>query len=257
MKFQWVISIAPIILPMLMMVSTACSPVVEVTPEPDVAADSSQQNIVHIVRYQGETLGFISFWYSGKAENWKVIADYNDGMNPNILKINQQIYIPLSIVIRDTPFSKDDLPKSHSSTSSRSNSIQPSSRQGSVTNPVGGNSTGNSAKPASGDNTEANLRADQASDRTDKLPSTGGEIAGSGKVEEEETSPVKETSGAKVSSETTSVPTSLSEGDNTTAEVSREAQSNPNPPVAEGVTKPVNPEWEAKRERLIRELLDK
>jgi hypothetical protein len=49
---------------------------------------------VHRVRWQGETLFIIAKWYTGSGENWKALSNANPKLNPNIITINDNIFIP-------------------------------------------------------------------------------------------------------------------------------------------------------------------
>ena len=77
---------------------------VEVEPPPPVMYE-------HQVRYQGETLGVISRWYTGKSTNWKMIVDANPGMRPERINIGDTILIPQELVVQEEPLPKRAIPK--------------------------------------------------------------------------------------------------------------------------------------------------
>ncbi len=61
----------------------------------------------HVVKYQGENLGVISAWYTGKSANWKVIRDANPGLRPEAIRLGQIIRIPHGLVTNSKPFPKE------------------------------------------------------------------------------------------------------------------------------------------------------
>ena len=67
--------------------------------------------IYHQVKFSGETLGLISRWYTGSAENWRQIAAVNPEMRSEKIFLDQIIKIPRAIIRRDDPFTKSDLEK--------------------------------------------------------------------------------------------------------------------------------------------------
>jgi hypothetical protein len=54
--------------------------------------------LVHTIQVPGETLGIISFWYTGSVSNWKGIAEYNGKLNPRKLQLGTRILIPDEIL---------------------------------------------------------------------------------------------------------------------------------------------------------------
>jgi len=60
----------------------------------------------HTVSVPGETLGLISDWYTGSAQNWRAIAAQNPGLNPNRLRMGDQVYIPESMTRRTDPLTR-------------------------------------------------------------------------------------------------------------------------------------------------------
>jgi hypothetical protein len=54
----------------------------------------SNDGFVHKVRWQGETLSIIAKWYTGKAGNWKKLANTNAKFDPVRLQKGYKILIP-------------------------------------------------------------------------------------------------------------------------------------------------------------------
>ena len=71
------------------------------------ANQGSGEYITHTVKYQGETLGRISAWYTGSSKNWTAIEQANPGIIANKIKAGDAIKIPKELAKR-----ADALPKS-------------------------------------------------------------------------------------------------------------------------------------------------
>jgi hypothetical protein len=79
---------------------------VTVKPEPATMVSETPSAIVpsppipvprfytHRVRWKGETLFIISKWYTGSGKNWKALSKFNPKLNPNLMIINENIFIP-------------------------------------------------------------------------------------------------------------------------------------------------------------------
>ena len=65
------------------------------------------EDIVHHVKYDGETLSIIAKWYTGAYKNWDILAKSNPDINPDLLYLNSKIIIPGELVIRKEPMSKE------------------------------------------------------------------------------------------------------------------------------------------------------
>lgn len=50
--------------------------------------------LVHKVRYPGESVSIIAGWYTGEIDNWKVLAEVNPNINPNVINEGTRINIP-------------------------------------------------------------------------------------------------------------------------------------------------------------------
>lgn len=67
----------------------------EVVPPPPIP---DPRFYVHRVRWKGETLFIIAKWYTGSGKNWKALSKANPKLNPNLMIINDNIFIPEGIV---------------------------------------------------------------------------------------------------------------------------------------------------------------
>lgn len=65
----------------------------------------------HTIRWPGENLSIISRWYTGSANNWKIIAKTNPNLNTKSLKIGSIVMIPANIVSRPNTMPRDFLKK--------------------------------------------------------------------------------------------------------------------------------------------------
>jgi len=57
----------------------------------------------HEVKYSGETLGLISRWYTGRTDNWKLIAEVNPSIKPQRISLGDVILIPNRLVTNSDP----------------------------------------------------------------------------------------------------------------------------------------------------------
>lgn len=62
---------------------------------------------VHKVRYPGESVSIIAGWYTGEIENWKVLAEANPGLDPNVIHAGMKINIPESMMKTREPMTKE------------------------------------------------------------------------------------------------------------------------------------------------------
>jgi hypothetical protein len=49
---------------------------------------------IHTVKWNGESLSIIAAWYTGKLENWDILAKANPRLNPNVIRLGDRIRIP-------------------------------------------------------------------------------------------------------------------------------------------------------------------
>ena len=92
------LTLVPYLLLSLIIGASAC---VKSTQHENTAFESTGGMITHEVKYPGETLGVIASWYTGKASNWKQIAEANPSLNPSKIRLGDEIMIPLEIVQND------------------------------------------------------------------------------------------------------------------------------------------------------------
>jgi len=87
-----------------------------VVPRPPIPVPSFY---MHKVRWKGETLFIIAKWYTGSGKNWKALSNANPKLNPNLMNINEDIFIPEDLMKSHKP-----MPLSFLSSFIRKNSIQ-------------------------------------------------------------------------------------------------------------------------------------
>lgn len=107
LKISGLLSRASLILVCGLVGSTGC-----MHREPAPAAENeraSEQALEHRVALPGETLAVIAKHYTGKAANWKAIADYNRGLKPERLRLGQTILIPRELVSNERPLTKEEV----------------------------------------------------------------------------------------------------------------------------------------------------
>ncbi|MHB1011820.1 MAG: LysM peptidoglycan-binding domain-containing protein [Desulfobacteria bacterium] len=62
---------------------------------------------VHKVRYPGESVSIIAGWYTGEIDNWKVLAEVNPEINPNVIHEGMKINIPESMLKTREPMTRE------------------------------------------------------------------------------------------------------------------------------------------------------
>ena len=68
-----------------------------------MAARYTADYFAHTVKRDGEKMEAIANWYTGNANNWKVIARANPKLDPNHLAAGNEIYIPSNILKTKQP----------------------------------------------------------------------------------------------------------------------------------------------------------
>lgn len=63
--------------------------------------------LVHKVRFPGESVSIIAGWYTGDIDNWKILAEVNPGLNPNVINEGMKINIPESILKTRDPMTRE------------------------------------------------------------------------------------------------------------------------------------------------------
>ena len=76
--------------------------------------------LVHKVRYPGESVSIIAGWYTGDIENWKILAEVNPGVNPNVIHEGMKINIPESMLKTREPMTKEYVDGFYSKSRSKS-----------------------------------------------------------------------------------------------------------------------------------------
>ena len=69
-------------------------PMTERVPEERPAAGPETFDLVHTVRWKGESLSIIAKWYTGEAGNWRLLAEHNPLKDPDRIGIGDRIAIP-------------------------------------------------------------------------------------------------------------------------------------------------------------------
>ncbi len=76
---------------------------IQIEPTPLVEEETlKKEDIIHIVKWPGETLSHIALWYTGSITNWIYIADYNN-IKSTVLHLGQKIKIPPELVKNSKP----------------------------------------------------------------------------------------------------------------------------------------------------------
>jgi LysM repeat protein len=70
-----------------------------VQPKPATAVPTT---FIHRVN-EGETLSAIARWYTGKEDNWRRLAQVNPAIEPQRMRIGEQIHIPRDLLMRREP----------------------------------------------------------------------------------------------------------------------------------------------------------
>ena len=84
-------------------------------PQPPPTAPPLKNHFhVHIVRWSGETLSAVAAWYTGDAKNWKTLAGANPGINPNLIREGNKIFIPDMLLKTREPMPRDFLDRFYS-----------------------------------------------------------------------------------------------------------------------------------------------
>ncbi len=73
-------------------------------PQPDLR---SGPMLVHKVRYPGESVSIIAGWYTGEIDNWKVLAEVNPEINPNVIHAGMTIKVPESMLKTREPMPRE------------------------------------------------------------------------------------------------------------------------------------------------------
>ena len=88
-----------------------------VKPPTDLRSDSM---FVHKVRYPGESVSIIAGWYTGEIDNWKILAEVNPEVNPNVIHEGMKIKIPESMMKTHEQMTKEYVDSFYPKSKSRS-----------------------------------------------------------------------------------------------------------------------------------------
>lgn len=79
----------------------------EVVEKVATPASVEENPFIHKVRWPGETLNRISWWYTGTGRNWQAIVKANQNLDPRRIMIGDEIIIPRDLLIRQEPMTKE------------------------------------------------------------------------------------------------------------------------------------------------------
>jgi hypothetical protein len=82
----------------------ALSPAVPPSPVP---APPPVSYYTHTVRWSGESVSIIAAWYTGDLQNWKILAQANPALNPNLIYPGIKVLVPENILKTHNPMPKD------------------------------------------------------------------------------------------------------------------------------------------------------
>ena len=68
-------------------------------PEQGTKPADTEIFFTHTVKWTGESLSIIAAWYTGELENWKLLAEANPELNPNLIRIGDEIRIPEGVMV--------------------------------------------------------------------------------------------------------------------------------------------------------------
>ena len=77
------------------------------TPDDPLPAPVEEKPFTHTVRWSGETLNRISWWYTGAGKNWPAIAEANPTFDPRRMMIGDLIIIPRHLLKTQEPMTKE------------------------------------------------------------------------------------------------------------------------------------------------------
>jgi len=128
---RWLMSAS---LALLLLVGCTPSALLTRTPPPDAAAPPPREegrapaeepmgraepsDLVHTVRWKGESLSIIAKWYTGKAGNWRRLAEHNPLNDPDRIGIGDRISVPGPLLRTREPLPRDFV-KRHVRTSTK------------------------------------------------------------------------------------------------------------------------------------------
>lgn len=60
-------------------------------------------HITHIIKWEGENLGWIALWYTGSSKNWIHLDEANPWIKPREIAIGDSVLIPKELIKTDQP----------------------------------------------------------------------------------------------------------------------------------------------------------
>ncbi len=108
----------PVVSPQLPQELPEQQPLLKTEPQPQSAtpevvkeivppAPVEEKPFIHEVRWSGETLNRISWWYTGSGRNWPAIVEANPGLDPRQIMVGNLIVIPRQLLQRQDPMTRD------------------------------------------------------------------------------------------------------------------------------------------------------
>ncbi len=76
----------------------------------DETGSAEAAQFVHTVRWPGESLSLIAKWYTGSYKNWKALAEANPKLDPNRIRIGENIVIPEKLLKTRKQMPRDFVP---------------------------------------------------------------------------------------------------------------------------------------------------
>jgi hypothetical protein len=76
-------------------------------PAPAVPAPPPTSYYTYTVKWSGESVSIIAAWYTGDLQNWKILAQANPALNPNLIFPGIKVLIPENIMKTREPMPKE------------------------------------------------------------------------------------------------------------------------------------------------------
>jgi len=76
-------------------------------PGSAVPAPPPTSYYTYTVKWSGESVSIIAAWYTGDLQNWKILAQANPALNPNLIFPGIKVLIPENIMKRHDPMPKE------------------------------------------------------------------------------------------------------------------------------------------------------
>jgi LysM repeat protein len=76
-------------------------------PASVVPAPPPTSYYTYTVKWSGESVSIIAAWYTGDLQNWKILAQANPALNPNLIFPGIKVLIPENIMKTHEPMTKE------------------------------------------------------------------------------------------------------------------------------------------------------